>query len=329
MSDQNSVDLKLHESRIEDYEGSKEAASKETMHENGYEENTAAERKLVHKIDLFLLPCIWVVYLLSYMDRSNLANARVAGMGTDLEINDRRYYLCVVAFQIGYVIAEIPCNMILSRSRPSIFIPVIMVLWGSVCAIMACAQTWQQLVGLRFLLGVAEAGFSPAVMFIVSSWYRRGEQSKRFLAFHSAGIFSGAVGSILAGSITGGLDGSRGIEGWRWLYIVEGVITVAAAFPVPFILLDYPLTSKRLSTEERTLAYDRLAADGITSRNDDEFTISHKQALQMAFSNWRLYPLMSGYMIIIGNMTLSNFYPTFVMSFGYDREDAQLVSDPR
>jgi hypothetical protein len=67
MSDRNSVDLKLHESRIEDYEGSKEAASKETMHENGYEENTAAERKLGHKIDLFLLPCIWVVYLLSYM----------------------------------------------------------------------------------------------------------------------------------------------------------------------------------------------------------------------------------------------------------------------
>lgn len=67
MSNRNFVDLKLHESRIEDYEGSKEAASKETMHENGYEENTAAERKLVHKIDLFLLPFIWVVYLLSYM----------------------------------------------------------------------------------------------------------------------------------------------------------------------------------------------------------------------------------------------------------------------
>jgi MFS family permease len=81
-------------------------------------------------------------------------------MGDDLHLNDRRYYLCVVAFQIGYVIAEIPCNMILSRSRPSIFIPVIMVLWGSVCAIMACAQTWKQLVGLRFVLGIAEAGFS-------------------------------------------------------------------------------------------------------------------------------------------------------------------------
>lgn len=160
-------------------------------------------------------------------------------------------------------------------------------------------------------------------MFIVSSWYRKDEQSKRFLAFHSAGITSGAVGSILAGAITGGLDGAQGIEGWRWLYIVEGVVTVGAAFFVPFVLLDYPLTSKRLSPDERKLAYDRLAADGITSRNDEEYTISHMQALKVAFSNWRLYPLMAGYMIIIGNMTLSNFYPTFVMYLGYNRKDAQ------
>lgn len=81
-------------------------------------------------------------------------------MAEDLELTDRRYYLCVVIFQVGYVIAEVPCNMILSRSRPSIFIPIIMVFWGAVCAVMGSAKTWQQLVGLRFLLGVAEAGFS-------------------------------------------------------------------------------------------------------------------------------------------------------------------------
>jgi MFS family permease len=79
-------------------------------------------------------------------------------------------------------------------------------------------------------------------MFIISSWYKKHEQSKRFVVFHSAGIMSGAFGSILAGAITDGLDGSLGIAGWRWLFIIEGVITVAAAFSVPFILLDYPLT---------------------------------------------------------------------------------------
>lgn len=84
-------------------------------------------------------------------------------MGDDLEINDSRYYLAVVLFQVGYVIAEVPCNMILARSRPSIFIPVIMVFWGACCAIVGACQTWQQLVGLRFLLGIAEAGFSVSL----------------------------------------------------------------------------------------------------------------------------------------------------------------------
>lgn len=85
----------------------------------------------------------------------------------------------------------------------------------------------------------------------------------------------------------------------------------------------HPLTSKRLSPEERKLAYNLLVADGITSRNDEEFSISHMQALKLAVSNWRLYPLVCGYMIVIGNMSLSNFYPTFVMYLGYNKKDSQ------
>jgi MFS family permease len=86
-------------------------------------------------------------------------------MGEDLDITDQTYYLAVVLFQVGYVIAEIPCNMILSRSRPSIFIPVIMVFWGAVCALVGIVKTWEQLVGLRFVLGIAEAGFSVSISF--------------------------------------------------------------------------------------------------------------------------------------------------------------------
>lgn len=145
-----------------------------------FEEDTPEEKKLLRKIDMFLLPTIWIVYLLSYMvrrdvapgwsqlltekypfkDRSNIGNARVAGMGDDLALNDDRYYLVVVLFQVGYVVAEVPSNMILARSRPSLFIPALMLFWGATCAIIAAVQTWQQLVGLRFLLGIAEAGFS-------------------------------------------------------------------------------------------------------------------------------------------------------------------------
>ncbi|KAH8748894.1 pantothenate transporter liz1 [Diaporthe sp. PMI_573] len=290
---------------------------------------TEAEKKLLRKIDMFLLPTIWLVYLLSYMDRSNIRNARVAGMGDDLELNDTRYYLVVVLFQVGYVLAEVPSNIILARSRPSLFIPALMIFWGTSCAIIAVVQSWKQLVGLRFLLGIAEAGFSPAIIFIFSSWYRKHEQSKRFVVFHSAGITSGAFGSVLAGAITRGLDGQLGISGWRWLFIIEGVITVSAAFIVPFTLLDYPLTSRRLKPEERQLAYARLRADGITSRNDShEHLLGHLAAIKAAATNWRLIPLVLGYMVVIGSISLAYFYPTFAAQLGYDKTNAQYMTAP-
>lgn len=107
-------------------------------------------------------------------------------------------------------------SMVLSRIRPSIWIPTLMIAWGTVSALLALVKTPAQLIGVRFLLGVAEAGFSPAVLFIISTWYRRHEQSKRFMCFLSAGILSGAFGGIIAGGIVDGLEGAHGIAGWQW-----------------------------------------------------------------------------------------------------------------
>ena len=110
-------------------------------------------------------------------------------------------------------------SMILARWRPSLYIPLLMLLWGTVAALMALVKTPAQLLGVRFLLGVMEAGFSPAILYIISTWYRRHEQSKRFMTFLSAGILSGAFGGIIAGAITNSLDGAHGIRGWQW-YVV-------------------------------------------------------------------------------------------------------------
>lgn len=106
--------------------------------------------------------------------------------------------------------------MILARWRPSIYVPFLMILWGTVATLMTLVKTPAQLLGMRFLLGVMEAGFSPAILFIISTWYRRKEQSKRFMTFLSAGILSGAFGGIIAGAIVDSLDGAHGIEGWKW-----------------------------------------------------------------------------------------------------------------
>lgn len=121
--------------------------------------------------------------------------------------------------------------MILSRTRPSLYIPFLMLLWGAVAALMSLVKTPAQLLGMRFLLGIMEAGFSPAILFIISTWYRRHEQSKRFMVFLSAGILSGAFGGIIAGAITDSLDGVHGIRGWRWCVLRHLCILGTKTFP--------------------------------------------------------------------------------------------------
>ena len=109
--------------------------------------------------------------------------------------------------------------MLLSNSKPSIYLPVIMTLWGAVTCCMSAIKNFRQLVALRVVVGILEAGFSPGVLLIISSWYKRSEQSKRFAVYISAAILSGAFGGLLAGAITKNLEGAHGIRGWRWLFV--------------------------------------------------------------------------------------------------------------
>jgi len=127
---------------------------------------------------------------------------------------------------------------------------------------MAVIKNYGQLVALRTLVGVLEAGFAPGILLILSSWYKKEEQSKRFAVYISAAVLSGAFGGIIAGAITGNLDGKSGLTGWEWLFIVEGAATCGWAVIAFFILPDFPSNTKRLSDRERHLAITRLQEPG-------------------------------------------------------------------
>ncbi|KAF2812537.1 pantothenate transporter liz1 [Mytilinidion resinicola] len=303
---------------------------KQDLEDAVFIEKTDEEKKLVRKIDFFLMPTIWVLYVFSYMVWASVCNAKVAGMNVDIGLSDTQYFLTIVLFQVGYVVAEVPSNMIMSRWRPSLYVPLLMICWGTVAASMSAVETPAQLLGVRFVLGIMEAGFSPAILFIISTWYRRHEQSKRFMIFLSAGILSGAFGGIIAGAITDSLNGKYGIAGWRWLFIVEGVATIGAALIAPFFLLDYPATTKKLTQAQRDLAVARLQADGITSRGEtgERSEVTHWRAFIHAISNWRLWLLCAGYMTIIGCYSLSYFNPTLVKGLGYTAVKAQYMTVP-
>jgi MFS family permease len=232
---------------------------------------------------------------------------------------------------------------------------------------MAVVKTYGQLVALRTIVGVLEAGFAPGILLILSSWYKKEEQSKRFALYISAAVLSGAFGGIIAGAITGyasfvhcfshrlthfsrNLDGHHGLRGWEWLFvsrllhrdsknngwceltsslqIVEGVATCGWAVVSFFILPDFPSNTKRLSERERNLAVRRLQEDNGVAQTEDAVHVSSGQALLQAVRSWKVWILVAGYMVIVGSSTLSYFYPTLVAGLGYSAVDAQFMVVP-
>ncbi|KAI6402320.1 hypothetical protein MCOR23_004002 [Pyricularia oryzae] len=302
----------------------------EPQYTGGYVPDTEEEKKLVHKIDMYILPCVWIMYLLSYMDRTNIGNALIAGMDKDLDLDSSRYSVALVVFFVTYVVFEVPSNMVLSRTRPSLYLPGIMIVWGAITCGMAFTPTYEALIAFRVLMGVFEAGFAPGILLLLSSWYKKEEQSKRFAVYISAAILSGAFGGLLAGSITSGLDGAHGVRGWRWLFLVEGSATIGFAVIALWILPDFPATTsvRKFSEAEKALAMLRLQNDNQQIRNDDAPRMGHLKALKQSVTSKRTWLFVVGYMAIVGSSTLSYFYPTLNTGLGYDANTSQYMTIP-
>lgn len=160
-------------------------------------------------------------------------------------------------------------------------------------------------------------GFAPGVIFYLSSWYRRFEISRRFAIYYTAVSIAGALSGLLAGAITENLDGARGIAGWRWLFIIEGVASVGLGCIVWFFMADYPATTRWLTPEERLLAAQRLAYDGLGNTQGAEGHIGEWQAIKLAVKDFRTWLLSLLLALILGAQTISYFVPTLMGALGW------------
>ncbi|CAF1679940.1 unnamed protein product, partial [Adineta ricciae] len=153
-----------------------------------------ARQALIHKLDLRLLPILSIIYLLSYLDRSNIANAKIGGLEHDIHLTSVQYQWSLSIFFFGYVLFEIPSNIILRRWRPSRWIALIMFSWGTIAVCMAAVSNFIGLLVCRFLLGAFEAGLFPGVIYFMSLWYPRKMQAIRLGFFWSFSALAGAFG---------------------------------------------------------------------------------------------------------------------------------------
>jgi len=228
-----------------------------------FKDDAALERQTMRKVSLRLLPFLFLLYVFNFLDRTNVALAGLQ-MNRDLHFSSSAFGLGAGIFFVGYALFEVPSNLLLVRVGARRWIARIMISWGIIASAMMFVQTPMHFYALRLLLGIAEAGFFPGIVYYLTQWFpatRRARASSRFMI---AIPFSGVVGGVFGGFLLG-LDGRLGLAGWQWLFLVEGLPSVLLGITVIWYLTDEPKDAHWLSDVQRSWLADRMRRDKETS----------------------------------------------------------------
>lgn len=271
-------------------------------------DKSPAERHFLFKLDAVILTFASLGYFIKYLDQVNISNAYVSGMKEDMGFYGNQLNIMTTCWTVGYVIGEIPSNMLLTKIRPSIWIPACEVTWSVLTILMCKCTTPTQMYVLRFFIGLAESGFYPGIQYVIGSWYRKDELAKRSCIFHaSSGLGSMFSGYLMAAVIS--LDGTDGYHGWQWLFIINTVISLPIALLGFVFFPDVPEICRAfyLSEEEIELGKKRMELEGRAQR--EPYT---KAKFKKIFSSWHIYLLTLLY-VLFNNGNAYGSQPVFAI----------------
>ncbi|KAG8221319.1 major facilitator superfamily domain-containing protein [Butyriboletus roseoflavus] len=292
------------------------------------EKRQIAERRLVRKLDFRLLPTVVVIYLMNYIDRVAITAARLKGLQTDLGLSDIQYDTVVAILYASYCPAQIPSNIALNYiSRPTLYIGTCVVLWGLTSALTGVTHNLAGIMACRVFIGLPESAFYPGIMYLLSRWYTRKELALRSAILYIGLLFSNAFGSLWAAGILGNMDGAMGIAAWRWLFYIEGAITIFVGFLTMWLLPDYPHNTKWLSPAERHLAQVRLAEDAAEADQDSQQD-SIFEGLKLALKDPKVLVFMLMCCSQLLGLSFVNFFPTLTATLGYSTSNTLLMAAP-
>ncbi|GAC76509.1 permease of the major facilitator superfamily [Moesziomyces antarcticus T-34] len=287
------------------------------------------ERRLVRKIDIRLMPITILLYILNYLDRNSISTARDNGLERDLGLKGQEYQTALSILYVGYITFQIPSNLFMTKlGRPSLYIPTFVTLWGVVSACTAATTGYHSLLAVRIILGAVESAFFPAALAMLSFFYRKNEMATRTALLFSGSIISNAFSGLISAGILSRMEGKAGLPAWKWLFIIEGAITVVVAAMAVFILPDMPENSKFLSVEERQMAVNRLKLDVGTSLSPGEDEGTPMQGLVMAVKDVKVWVLAFMLTSVTVGVGFNQFFPTIVGSLGYSHTVTLLLTAP-
>ncbi|KAF6816871.1 TNA1 is necessary for nicotinic acid import into the cell [Colletotrichum plurivorum] len=291
-------------------------------------------KKATLKMDLVIMPIMVIMYVqlpssrqeVNYLDRQNIASAKLANITDELNLSEVQYQTTVSILFVGYILMQVPSNMIVGKIKwPGVYICSAMAAWGVISALMAVVHNYEGLLMARFFLGFIEAVFFPGALFYLSLFYNRKQFALRTAILYSGSQLGNAFGGLFAIGILN-LEGVRGLSGWRWLFLVEGVITVGLAIPFACILPNSNRKIPSLTELECEWVQYNFAAD--QGQEDDSSEVTALKGFMMAVKDPKTWMLMgilySTY--IVG--AVANFFPSVVGGLGFSRTMTYALTAP-
>ena len=269
--------------------------------------STSIETRTIHKVRNRILPFAFLLFFVSFLDRVNIGFAALT-MSPELGITSQQYGLVAGIFFFGYFIFEIPSNLILQKVGARIWIARILITWGAVATLTGFVRSVDQLYVMRFLLGLAEAGYVPGIVLYLTYWFPQREQARAIAFFNTGGPVTSILGAPISGFI---LDHAHwlGLSSWRWLLILEGIPAVICGFLTYYLLPDRPEHAKFLTTDEQQWLHAELA------REEQQKLERRQYSALQALTSGRVWHLVSIYFgLMIGLYTLNFWAPQLVRS---------------
>ncbi|PCE27886.1 MFS transporter [Paraburkholderia acidicola] len=271
----------------------------------------SAETSALRKITWHIMPFLFLVYVLSYLDRVNIGYAKLQFTG-DLGLSNAAYGLGAGIFFFGYFVFEVPSNLLLKRFGARATIARITILWGALSCAMMFVHSETTFYVLRFFLGVAEAGLVPGVVLYLTFWFPSDRRARMVAVFMAAIPVAGIIGAPLSGFLMSALHEAHGLRGWQWMFLIEGIPSVLTGFWALAVLRNSPADAAWLTAEEKHAILSRLARENTAAAAAGA---EHSLAVALRSSRFWLLTLIY-FCLVTGNAGFSFWLPQIVKDLG-------------
>ncbi|KAG7664795.1 uncharacterized protein J8A68_001677 [[Candida] subhashii] len=280
------------------------------------------QRKLMWKIDIWVVPPFCLLYFLSFLDRVNIGNANLYGLSEDLNLVGNQYNIALLVFFVPYIIFEVAANYLMKIITPHLLLSVVVMAFGILSIAIGFVKNFGALVACRFLIGVTEAATFPAIFYLMSTYYSKAEAQRRFSAFFSCTSLAGAASGAIAYRIAD-MHGAHGIASWRWIFIIEGAVTCGCSILLFFLMADFPEEARFLNEKERLFIKTKLE---LMSGSASAFEVKNSiRDVAKCFKDLLVWlPALAYFGLIIPAYGYAYFSPAIVKEMGYTAVSAQL-----